>query len=539
MISVQWMGFQDPHSGIDHFEWCVGSHTGTCDVLDFKDCLLSNSVTFTGVSLADDKDYYVTVKATNRVGLSTSRSSMSFAVDTTPPYLVEKPHFVTSRMGISYRNNTQWDNSLLRLKWSFHSNQSPISEQIIILKSHRNGHTVLQRHTMTNQKHITIQLSSDNLLKDGDKYTAWITACNSAGLCNHSSTDEILIDSSPPHLGGFHKNMLWETKDSKTEVLLQWYGFVDVESDVETYFIEVSRNYSGSELSDGPVEIPHADGSIQNTTLVLSDKVSNGEKIVLTIWAKNGVGLISPLGKVTVTLVATESNLKRGFLEIQRHSCDSHYCNNDCTCAVIGRKCTDEHMVPLHCVEETYQHSNLTVKFSKDSFEESMTASSKCLAMSWTFDGSNDDVLRYEWSMGLRGDKYGAGIFDKLTENVWYDVGKQKQVVHCLPNPRQLNHREEYVGYVRAWHSDHTYQTFVSDPVIVDLTPPSVRRGSYIMESIDACITETDYMNNTYAFYVCWKSVFVEREGHIIKFSLQAGTSVGGMHIYKRAFKLI
>ena len=536
MISIKWMGFQDPHSDIDHFKWCIGTVIGKCDVKDFTNCLLSNSITFTGINLKENKEYFVTIKATNRAGLSTTRSSMPFSIDTSPPYLVDKPHFVTLGMGISYKNDTQWDNSLLRLEWSFGDDESPISYQSIIFKSHKNGHTVVEKTMMGNQKHVTIQLPSDNLLKDGDKYTAWVTACNAAGLCNHSSTDEILIDSSPPHLGGFHKDILWETKDYKTNVFLQWYGFVDVESDVETYFIEVSRNYSGSELSDGPVEIPHAGGNIQNTTLFLNDNVSNGEKIILTIWAKNGVGLTSPMGKMTVTLVATDSNLKRGFLEIQRHSCDSHYCNNDCTCAVIGRKCIRDQMASLPCVEETYLHSNLTVTFSQDSFEASVTASSKCLAMSWTDEKLNDDFLRYEWSMGLKGDNYGAGIFNQLKENVWYDVGKQKHVVHCLPNPRQLNHREEYVGYVRSWYNDHAYQTFISDPVIVDLTPPNVRRGSYIMESIDACITETDYLNDTYAFYVCWKSVFVEREGHIIKFSVQAGTSVGGMHIYKRAF---
>ena len=297
MVSSKWLGFQDPHSFIDHFEWCIGSRSGECDVHEFTNSLLSNSVTFSGIRLAENKEYYFTVKATNRAGLSISRSSNRFSIDTTPPYVVKKPHFVTSRMGTSYRNNTQLDNSLLRLQWSFEDNESPISEQTIILKSHRNGRSVVQKKIMINEKHLTMQLSKDNLLKDGDKYTAWITACNAAGLCNHSSTDEILIDSSPPHLGGFHRNMSWEIKGSKTEIFLQWYGFVDVESDVKTYYIQVSRNYSGSELSGGTIEVTHVDTPMQNTTILLNDKLSNAEKIVFTVWAKNGVGLESPMGK--------------------------------------------------------------------------------------------------------------------------------------------------------------------------------------------------------------------------------------------------
>ena len=439
MISSKWLGFQDPHSSIDHFEWCLGSHTGKCDVHNFTNCMLSNSITFTGLKLSENKDYYVTVKATNRAGLYITRSSMAFSIDTTPPYVVQKPHFVTSRMGISFRNNTQWDNSLLRLQWSFADDESPISEQTIILKSHKNGHSVVQKKSMINEKHLTIQLSKDTLLKDGDKYTAWITACNAAGLCNHSSTDEILIDSSPPHPGGFHKDMLWEIKGSKTESFLQWYGFVDVESDIETYYIQVSRNYSGSELSGGTIEVTHVDTHIQNTTILLNDELTNGEKIVLTVWAKNGVGLESPMGKVTVTLVATDSRFTKGFLEIQRHSCDSHYCNNDCTCAVIGRTCTQEKSSFVRCTEKTMPNTNLSVRFAKYALENSVTASSQCLAMSWTVVGAQD-ILRYEWSMGVTGEKYGAGIFNALQENIWYDIGKLTSVAHCLRIPRQLTH---------------------------------------------------------------------------------------------------
>ena len=363
-------------------------------------------------------------------------------------------------------------------------------------------------------------------MRDGDKYTAWVTACNAAGLCNHSASDEIVIDSSPPRSGGFHKGMTWELQRSQTRLNLLWYGFVDVESDVQTYYIEVSRNYSGSELSNGTVEVSHHNATIQNSSLVLNDKVTANEKIVLTVWAKNGVGLKSDSGKVTVTLVATDSKRQRGMLRIERHSCDSHYCNGDCTCAVVGLKCLSGDKMG-NCSEMTNTYSNVRVRLGTPGSPQSITASSKCLSLFWTIDDAVDNILRYEWSMGLSDEEYGAGIFDKLSENTWYDVGKQNYVAHCLPHDRALVHRGSYVGYIRAWYDHNKYKTFTSDPIVVDHTPPTIRRGSSVKESVDGCLSDVDYLNDTHSFNVCWSKVFTEREGCIIKYSLYAGTMPG------------
>ena len=115
MISAKWVGFQDPHSGIERFDWCIGTDIEKCNIQSYTNSLLSNSITFTGTTLNENVDYFVTVRAINKAGLSTSRSSSLFLVDTTPPYLVRKPSFITSGMGISYVGNTQWETSLLRL----------------------------------------------------------------------------------------------------------------------------------------------------------------------------------------------------------------------------------------------------------------------------------------------------------------------------------------------------------------------------------------------------------------------------------------
>ncbi|KAK3093029.1 hypothetical protein FSP39_010221 [Pinctada imbricata] len=527
LITAQWIGFQDPHSEIVHFKWCIGTVPSKCDVQDFQNCLLSDSITISNVKLREQTPYYITVEATNGVGLTTNRSSSSFMVDTTPPYMTKRPVFVTKDKCVSHRDYTQFDNSVLFIEWSFEDDESHIADQTIILRSHHNGHVVKEKTVLWNQKWVTLKLDNENLLRSGDRYTAWVTACNGAGICTTNSTEEILIDSSPPQLGGFHKGMKWRTLSESnttfTELDLLWYGFTDVESGIVEYYVSISRNYSGAELSNGLLRVLHKSSNIQQTTVRLNETLQDTDKIVLSIWAENGVGLRSSVGKISVFLASSSKNHTGGFLEIERHSCDSNYCNFDCTCAVVGKKCTPP-IKHLLCTNETdKQVTKINVTFGWI-----RTLSSSCLTLSWASENSSAIIKRYEWSLGIHNDVYGAGIFDTLHENIWNDVDKQNYVTHCLQYSRHLIHREKYVGYVRAWYSEDSYKIFTSLPILVDLTPPSIRKGASVLESIDGCVTDVDYMNSTYTFNICWRNVFVEREGEISKFSISGGTSPEG-----------
>ena len=76
----------DAESGIDKFSYCMGTSAGQQNVVAWTDVGLATSVTRTGLNLAEASRYYISVRATNKVGLvSEVGSSDGILIDTTPP----------------------------------------------------------------------------------------------------------------------------------------------------------------------------------------------------------------------------------------------------------------------------------------------------------------------------------------------------------------------------------------------------------------------------------------------------------------------
>ena len=158
------------------------------------------------------------------------------------------------------------------------------------------------------------------------------------------------------------------------------------------------------------------------------------------------------------------------------------------------------------------------------------TASSACLAGHWkrTFSSSNI-VQRYEWSLGIQKHIVGEGIFDLSSESPWNDIGLTQQFVYCLPTNKTLVHDEYYVVYVRVWLDWSSFSVFTSSPIKVDHTPPSVRRGQYIIEGNSDCLEDFDFVDWTDSISACWANVFSEQQTRIIYYTVGFGTSPNGM----------
>lgn len=516
----------DSHSDISHFEWCLGTSPGHCQLVNFEDVMLSNRVTKTGLQLPSSTDLYFTLRAFNRVGLSTVRTSAKFQVDVSPPVLIQKPEFITRYHGLSLVQGTQFDNSLITVQWRFQDLESSIVKHHVVLELTGNGHVVFKNKEIGSQTHITITSPNSTFLRDGDSYVAKITSCNGAGLCITAKSAKLLVDSSPPSLGGFMNPMSWHNTENVTMVSLAWYGFTDIESGVQKYLISVSESYSGDELSNGLISVEHSNNFQQTLSLNLSKKLDSNDIIVLTVAGINKVGLQSAVGKVSVILVPNNSNKTRGFLALQRYSCVSHYCSNDCTCAVIGKKCINK--INAQCTElqnVTKTMLNISVHFGLYPLSSGMTASSSCLSGFWEkVRELKRTVMRYEWSVGESGEIPGSGIFDPTKEVVWNDVGISQTIVYCLPHNKRLHHSHRYTLYVKAWVSESEFVVFSSKPILVDITPPQARRGHSVIESEDSCVSDIDFIQTSKKFSVCWKDLFSEGQGKIVSYEFSGGT---------------
>lgn len=74
LVEANWSGFADPESGIVDYSWAIGTSPGAEDIQPLA--FVGNATSASGVfALSSGVTYYVTVQATNRVGLSVRASS--------------------------------------------------------------------------------------------------------------------------------------------------------------------------------------------------------------------------------------------------------------------------------------------------------------------------------------------------------------------------------------------------------------------------------------------------------------------------------
>lgn len=501
---------------------------------------MQTNIIKTEVDLPVNKDLFATVTAYNRVGMNVSQTSESFRIDDSPPILEQKPRFLNP-LSLEEEPTVQWEKSILKIVWLFSDPESPIINNEITLFTHHEGHMPIEHVSVGADSTFTINLRESEWLHNGDTYFVKVTSCNAAGRCRTSQSNDLLIESTPPHVGGFRKPMKWVNyKDSlneiKTNLTLAWYGFQDQESLVDRFYITVSRSYSGQELTGG-VFIFTAKQKSNNyeAEIPLVEKVAQDEILVLTIWAENQAELKSLVGRISVYVLSEtttrEENLKYGVLEIEKHSCDIHYCNKDCTCAVFGQPCIYHETKP-NCTEIETSMINgvefpvVDVRFGYQfDAEQTITASSACLSGNWKLVNANKmSIERYEWSIGLKDQPIGEGIFDLQAEQPWNDVGLQQHVTYCLPVNRSLIHAENYILYVRAWYTQDKFATFPSRPITIDQSAPSVRRGRSVLDSDESCNKDFDFIDWTDRIAGCWSGVFSEHQGAITHYTVAVGT---------------
>ncbi|XP_053405467.1 uncharacterized protein LOC128558963 [Mercenaria mercenaria] len=332
---------------------------------------------------------------------------------------------------------------------------------------------------------------------------------------------------------------------SRANISIKWYGFIDPDSSVDTYYITVSRNFSGYELTKGIVTLnANKSDSRQSAVVTLNDSLNDSCPIILTIWAQNTAGLNSTAFRVTIVPLSSSSErasfeYHSGSLELEKHSCKVHSCNQDCTCSVVGKYCTP--LEQIDCVSintsvvGTFDYPRVIVYSGLANISENATASLACLTGHWKTVGSNAAlIVRYEWSMGLSGQKAGDGIFS-TSEKQWYDVGKRTHVIHCLPLKSGLTHNTQYTIYVKAWYSNTEHFTFMSPPIMVDHTPPQQAKGRSILDSDPKCVIDYDIIDWMDELTFCWKGVFRETQSKLSYFTVALGTSVNGSDVFQIA----
>jgi len=85
-LKVHWLSGQDNLSGIDHYEYALGTTPGGSDILAWMDCNLDTAAKAYGLGLNNGVTYYCSVKAQDRaLNVSEMSTSNGITVDLEPP----------------------------------------------------------------------------------------------------------------------------------------------------------------------------------------------------------------------------------------------------------------------------------------------------------------------------------------------------------------------------------------------------------------------------------------------------------------------
>ena len=105
-LAAHWWGFHDPQSALSHYEWRAGTLKGASDILKSTRLhLTESSFTVLDRDLPVETMIYITVRAYNRVGLWSERSSDGFKIDDSAPEIIQPP-MIDSTKGVIL-NGTQ------------------------------------------------------------------------------------------------------------------------------------------------------------------------------------------------------------------------------------------------------------------------------------------------------------------------------------------------------------------------------------------------------------------------------------------------
>ncbi|XP_076468275.1 uncharacterized protein LOC143299060 [Babylonia areolata] len=556
VVGAQWRGFQDAGSGLHSFAWRVGTTPGGSDVMNQRHVGLVFSAFSKDLSspLPEGQTVYITVTAWDAAGNQVEVSSNGFQVDSSGPEVQTAAQLWSGQGSVDSRTVVSTD--LLAVRWAFTDPQSHIASQHLSLQSHLYGYfhpsPVQIPAPLTEYKFTSLTLH------DGSVYNVKVTACNLAGLCTTSVTADILHDSSPPstgmlaieteHAADLQRHgatwMQW-TSDSLT---LAWVGFQDQHSGIHSYHVSVGTTPFASDLNqDGETSVAlHTDtdstdyehedeGFVQVYTLPTST-LTSGLDVYVTIWAVNGVGLLSHPALSQLRLILG------GSLELVRR-CSPFNCLSHCVCGVQGATCGPS----TSCTQHTEENPNalLTVLDQDDlrltntpspvTSSASYQASQSYLAATWRVTTSQGlQPIRYEISAGRSDEDTPMGVFNIVTDRVWRDVGLRTSSLIVLPQDVKLTARLAYSTFVRAWYADGSYAIFKSAGIVPVPSSPSTTTlvARAIKEHTSADSTkDVDFMTSPQSVYISWTGKFVSSTP-ISNFQVFIGTRPEAADIY-------
>jgi hypothetical protein len=296
-IDANWTPFVDATHGITGYEWAIGTTSGGTEVQAFTGVGLANGASSSSLALVNGQTYYVTVRATNGVGLTATANSDGVTVDSSGPV----PGTVSDGPGpdISFQAST----STIDANWTaFTDPQSGITNLEWAIGTTSGGSQVQNFTTagITGNSATRGGLS----LASGQSYFVTVRATSGAGVTIEASSDGVTVDTSAPTAGtvadGGGGDIDWQS--STTTIQANWSGFVDPDSGITGYQWAIGTTSGGADVQ-GFTSVGLAT-SASNGSLTLAD----GQIYFVTVRAINATGFTVDASSDGVTVDTSPPN---------------------------------------------------------------------------------------------------------------------------------------------------------------------------------------------------------------------------------------
>ncbi|KAK2183533.1 hypothetical protein NP493_308g03123 [Ridgeia piscesae] len=311
-IDVETYGQSSHHSGIVKYEYAIGTSPDGVDVQDYTDVGVTNMAVATRLTLRDGSTYFVTVRATDHVGRSTTAQSAGITIDSTEPEVRSVP----INVGGSYSTvrtefSAAWKNV-------FVDPENGIQFYYWCLGS-KAGYCDTMPYMKTTETKASTKLDQLHHFADGLPVYVSVQAVNRVGLTAVATSRAVIVDASPPAAGHVY-DVIDDTQTTdvdyttvSTKIGATWSGFHDPHSHVTGYSVNIGKCPSCGDI----LETSH----VGIATNILLDHVTmeRGVTYYTTIEACNGAGLCvsvtsdgviadtsPPVGGVVFDGIATE-----------------------------------------------------------------------------------------------------------------------------------------------------------------------------------------------------------------------------------------
>ncbi|HIA29290.1 MAG TPA: T9SS type A sorting domain-containing protein [Candidatus Marinimicrobia bacterium] len=309
-LSAAWSGFSDAYSGIEYYEYAVGTTSGGTNVIEWTDVDSTTDVTNDELDLENEVTYFVSVRATDLVdNVSDVATTDGVTVDTIPP-VISAVYEGTADQDEDY----QGSDTTFTIGWEGSDDASGIAQYEYTVGSTLGDSDVV---AWSDAGLATEAFVTSLSLSEGVTYFASVRAYDSAGnISEVLSGDGITIDLTPPALGTVIDGTTEDAAftGSLNTLIASWTDFSDNLSGIQFYEYAVGTSPGTTDIKEWtPTGL---DTSVTDASFTLVDE----QAYYVSIRATDNVDNVS--GSVTTDGITADHTGPDGYWAVDGDSTD-------------------------------------------------------------------------------------------------------------------------------------------------------------------------------------------------------------------------